>query len=150
MWDGRHFVAIYYGGVGLAFSMRRASTWEDSGPIRKKGGLCVTQAGQRRSARVLMDVPVVIRGQFPDERTFREETFTVTVSAHGALLMLATTVALGQKIVLVNQLNRDEREGRIAFRGPLHAGLSQVAVEFTQPSPEFWPVSPVPADWKKP
>jgi len=110
----------------------------------------VTQAGQRRSARVLMDVPVVIRGQFPDERTFREETFTVTVSAHGALLMLATTVALGQKIVLVNQLNRDEREGRIAFRGPLHAGLSQVAVEFTQPSPEFWPVSPVPADWKKP
>jgi hypothetical protein len=110
----------------------------------------VTQAGQRRSARVLMDVPVVVRGQFPDQKGFREETFTVTVSAHGALLMLATTVRVGQQIVVINQLNQDEREGRIAFCGPLHAGLSQVAVEFTQPSPEFWPVSLVPADWKKP
>jgi hypothetical protein len=97
-----------------------------------------------------MDVPVVIHGESADYGAFREETFTVTVSAHGALLMLASDVVLGQKIVLINPLNRDEREGRIAYRGPLHAGLSQVAVEFTQPSPEFWPVSPVPADWSKP
>jgi hypothetical protein len=110
----------------------------------------VAQAGQRRSARVLMDVPVVIRGESADQRAFREETFTVTVSAHGALLMLASDVVLGQKIVVINPLNRDEREGRIAYRGPLHAGLSQVAVEFTQPTPEFWPVSPAPADWSKP
>ncbi len=109
----------------------------------------MAQAGQRRSARVLMDVPIVIRGESADQQSFRAETFTVTVSAHGALLMLATSVALGQKIVVVNQINRDEREGRVAYRGPLHAGLSQVAVEFTQPSPEFWPVSFVPADWKK-
>ena len=107
------------------------------------------QAGQRRSARVLLDVPVVIRGESADQRAFREETFTVTVSAHGALLMLAPNVVLGQSIVVVNALNRDEREGKVAYRGPLHAGLSQVAVEFTQPSPEFWPVNPVPLDWKK-
>jgi hypothetical protein len=97
-----------------------------------------------------MDVPVVIRGESADQKTFREETFTVTVSAHGALLMLASDVVLGQKIVVINPLNRDEREGRIAYRGPIHAGLSQVAVEFTQPSPEFWPINPAPADWKKP
>jgi hypothetical protein len=119
----------------------------DSG--RKKGWLLVAQAGQRRSARVLIDVPVVIRGESADQQAFREETFTVTVSAHGALLMLATNVVLGQQIVVINQLNRDEREGRVAYRGPLHAGLSQVAVEFTQPSPEFWPVSPAPVDWNK-
>ncbi len=96
-----------------------------------------------------MDVPIVIRGESADRQTFREETFTVTVSAHGALLMLASDVVLGQKIVVINPLNKDEREGRIAYRGPLHAGLSQVAVEFTQPSPEFWPVSVAPLDWKK-
>jgi len=110
----------------------------------------VAQAGQRRSARVLMDVPVVIRGESANHRIFREETFTVTVSAHGALLMLASDVVLGQKIVVINSLNRDEREGRVAYRGPIHAGLSQVAVEFTQPSPEFWPVSLAPPDWNKP
>ena len=109
----------------------------------------MAQAGQRRSARVLMDVPIVVRGQSTNQQAFREETFTVTVSAHGALLMLASDVVLGQKIVVINPLNKDEREGRIAYRGPLHAGLSQVAVEFTQPSPEFWPLSAPPADWNK-
>jgi hypothetical protein len=109
----------------------------------------VTQAGQRRSARVLMDVPIVIRGESANQQAFREETFTVTVSAHGALLMVASEVVLGQKIIVINPLNKDEREARIAYRGPLHAGLSQVAVEFTQPSPEFWPLSVAPPDWNK-
>jgi hypothetical protein len=109
----------------------------------------LAQVGQRRSARVLMDVPVVICGQSGDRTDFREETFTVTVSAHGALLMLAANVSLGQKIVLINPSNSDQREGRVAYRGAIHAGLCQVAVEFSQPSPEFWPVSPAPPDWQR-
>ncbi len=96
-----------------------------------------------------MDVPVVVCGQLGGQQAFREETFTVTVSAHGALLMMATDVSLGQKIMVVNPFNRDQLEGRIAYQGPRHAGLSQVAVEFAQPSPEFWPISPVPPDWKR-
>ena len=96
-----------------------------------------------------MDVPVVICGQSHDRQPFREETFTVTVSAHGALVMLAANVALGQKIVMINPSSNDEREGRIAYRGPIHAGLCQVAVEFNKPSPEFWPVSPAPPDWRR-
>jgi hypothetical protein len=109
----------------------------------------MAQAGQRRSARVLMDVPVVVCGESGDRIAFREETFTVTVSAHGALLMMSTSVSLGQKIVVINPFSRDEREGRIAYRGPLHAGLSQVAIEFCKPSPDFWPIDPAPADWNK-
>jgi len=110
----------------------------------------VVQVGQRRSARVLMDVPVIICGKSRDQRPFREETFTVTVSAHGALLMLAANVSLGERIRLINPSNSDERECKIAYCGPIHAGLSQVAVEFSNPSPEFWPVNPAPADWKMP
>ena len=99
---------------------------------------------------MLLDVPVVICGQSGDQQTFREETFTVTVSAHGALLMLAENVKLGQMITLINLSNSAQREGRVAYRGPTHAGLSQVAVEFSRPAPEFWPISPAPPDWKKP
>jgi hypothetical protein len=95
-----------------------------------------------------MDVPVVVCGESGDRTSFREETFTVTVSAHGALLMMSTAVSLGQKIVVINPSNHNEREGRIAFRGPRHAGLSQVAIEFSKPSPEFWPIDPAPADWR--
>jgi hypothetical protein len=55
----------------------------------------MARLGQRRSERVLLDVPVVVRGESIDQIAFEEETFTVTVNAHGALLMLASPVGLG-------------------------------------------------------
>jgi hypothetical protein len=102
----------------------------------------------RRSERVLIDVPLMISGKSADHETFREETFTVTVSAHGALVMLAAKVAVGQRLLLMNPANWDEREGRVAYMSKVHGGLAQVAVEFARPSPEFWPVSSPPASWK--
>jgi len=106
------------------------------------------QSAQRRSERVLMDLPIVVSGEFPDHRAFQEETFTVTVSAHGALMMLATEVKLGQRLVVTNPANADKREAQVAYLGSSYAGLSQEAVEFSRPSPEFWPVSSPPPDWK--
>jgi PilZ domain len=102
---------------------------------------------QRRSERVLLDIPVVVRGD-AGSRAFQEETFTVTVSAHGALLMLEADVSLGQKLVVMNPKNWDELEARVAYKGPVHAGLAQVAVEFTRPAPDFWQMSSPPANWK--
>jgi hypothetical protein len=107
----------------------------------------VTQTGQRRSERVILDVPLVIEGVSADERPFREETFTLTVSAHGALIMLEHKVMLGQKVILMNPKNWDEREGRVAYVGPDRAGLSPVGVEFAQPSPGFWSLSSPPLNW---
>jgi hypothetical protein len=115
-----------------------------------RGSSMAGHTGQRRSERILLDVPVVICGEAADHPTFREETFTVTVSAHGALVMLATKVTLGQRLIVMNPQNWDEREGRVSYLGPDRAGLAQVAVEFMQPAPEFWPVTTPPADWKLP
>jgi hypothetical protein len=106
------------------------------------------QTGQRRSERVLMDLPIIVSGESTDHGTFLEETFTVTVSAHGALMMLATQVAIGQKLLLTNPANHGQREARVAYLGHPHAGLSQVGVEFARPSPEFWPINSPPQDWK--
>jgi hypothetical protein len=107
----------------------------------------MVQTGIRRSERVLLDVPVVILGDSSDRRQFREETFTVLVSAHGALLMLEAKVALGQKVVVMNPKNWDEREVKVAFVGPDRAGLAQVAIEFADPAPEFWSLETPPANW---
>jgi len=107
----------------------------------------LSQAGQRRSERIFMDLPILVSGESADHRAFLEETFTVTVSAHGALMMLATKVALGQKLMLTNPANQGRREVRVAYLGPPHAGLSQVAVEFARPAPDFWPVNSAPRDW---
>jgi hypothetical protein len=106
----------------------------------------MTQAENRRSERVLIDVQVVVGGESADHLAFREETFTVTVSAHGALLMLANKVAPGQPVTLMNH-NRVQRAGRVAYAGALHAGLAQVAIEFDKPSPEFWPIHIRPSNW---
>lgn len=101
---------------------------------------------QRRSERVLLDIPVVVRGE-SGSRTFQEATFTVTVNAHGALLMLEANVSLGQKLVVMNPKNWDEREAHVAYKGTVHAGLAQVAVEFSKPSPEFWQMDSPPENW---
>jgi len=106
------------------------------------------QTAQRRSQRVLIDLPIIVSGESSDHRSFLEETFTVTISAHGALMMLATKVTIGQKLILTNPANHGQREARVAYLGHPHAGLSQVAVEFARPAPDFWPLSSPPRDWK--
>ena len=103
--------------------------------------------GHRRSKRIVLDVPLAIRGEAEVKRLFQEKTFTVTVSAHGALVVLERKVGLGQKVVLMNPKNWDEREATITFLGPCDAGLSKVGIQFTQPSPEFWLISSPPSDW---
>lgn len=104
--------------------------------------------GKRRSERVLLDVPVIVRGQ-ADKLPFREETFTLSVSAHGALMLLSSRVELGQKLVLRKAKTADECEATVTFLGPPYAGLSTVGVQFARPSPKFWPVLAPPADWHR-
>ncbi len=99
------------------------------------------QLERRRSPRRLLDVPLIVRGESAEKEPFREETFTISVSAHGALVLLATRVALGQIIVLVKPETQQEQEGRVSRLSSPYGGLAQVAVEFSQPVPEFWPDS---------
>lgn len=106
-----------------------------------------TVIGLRRSERILLDIPVVICGQAEGDGAFREETFTMVVNAHGALIVLETKVSKGQKLLLMNPTNWDEREAKVSFVGPAYAGLSKVGVEFTRPSPEFWPIPSPPSNW---
>jgi PilZ domain len=104
--------------------------------------------GKRRSERVLLDVPLFIEGKAEGTQDFKEETFTLTVSAHGALIVLAAKVTLGQTIRLTNLKNKDQHEATVAFLGPPYAGLSTVGIQFSQPAPEFWALASPPPDWK--
>jgi hypothetical protein len=103
---------------------------------------------ERRSQRITLDVPLVVQGQAEGKRTFREETFTLSANAHGVLLTLKNRVALGQRLLLMNQKNWDECEGQVAYVGLPHAGLTRVGIEFTRPAPEFWSLHSPPADWR--
>jgi len=102
---------------------------------------------QRRSQRLTVDVPLVIRGEASDRKRFQEERFTLIVNAHGALLPLWTKVSLGQKLLLMNPKNWHECQAKVVYVETHSGGLARVGVELDGPVPEFWQVSSPPADW---
>lgn len=101
-------------------------------------------ADRRRSQRLLKFVPLVVRGASAGNKTFWEDTFTVNISTHGALVVLAAKVGVGQKLVLMNPENWQEEDVRVARLGTFDGTRTQVGIEFMQAVPDFWPASATP------
>lgn len=90
----------------------------------------------RRSHRVVLAVAIAVIGN--GEEVFAEDTTTLVVNAHGALITLATRVEMGDTILVRNRDTRDERICKVTYVGPVAGGKTQVAIEFREPAPEFW------------
>jgi hypothetical protein len=69
------------------------------------------------------------------------------VNAHGALIQLALTIAIGQLLGVKNTQTMEERVCRVINLGPDQAGKREVGVEFEVPSPRFWRIAFPPSDW---
>jgi hypothetical protein len=102
---------------------------------------------RRRSERLTLNVPLVIRGEVADRQKFQEERFTLVVNAHGALLPLGTRVSVGQKLLLLNPTNWHECQAKVVYVESTSDGLARVGIELNRPVPELWQVSSPPADW---
>ncbi len=101
----------------------------------------------RRSQRVCLSVPiVVIKGGQGNSQT-PEETRTLIVSAHGALLVLRLPVQAGELLTLKHNKTQEELVCRVVNVGPEQSGKREVAVEFQHPAPRFWRIAFPPADW---
>jgi hypothetical protein len=101
-------------------------------------------AERRRSSRLHIRVALVICGQSPEQQYFQEETSTLSINAHGALVPLATEVTLGQRLLILNPQTWNERAGRVTRLGALAGGRTEVGIEFPEAAPEFWPESAPP------
>lgn len=97
-----------------------------------------TRLERRRSERSPLALPVTVRGVSLDTKPFQEEAFTLSVSAHGALVALANTVTLGQALFLRNPQTQEEVGAWVTRFGNPRGGLAQVGVELVHPDPEFW------------
>jgi hypothetical protein len=110
-----------------------------------------SDATRRRSQRVIITLAITVRvEEAPQEARFEEETNTLVVNSHGALILLAAKVEKGQKLRLINRATREEQVCQVASFGPTAAGKTQVGVEFLKPSPDFWHISFPPEDWVVP
>lgn len=108
------------------------------------------ESRHRRSMRVLLSVPITVAGESADRRKFEEETRTLVVNAHGALIALGMAVANGQKITISNKATQASQECRIVYLGTPQGGKTQMGVEFVNPTPSFWQIDFPPDDWVVP
>ena len=102
---------------------------------------------KRRSQRVLMQVPVRLRGQDAQGASFDEETETLAINAHGALVLLQARVTSGALIQLQHKRTTEEQECQVVFLGPVRGNKAEIGLEFSAPRPQFWRVAFPPEDW---
>jgi hypothetical protein len=135
-------------GMGLMFiavepaQLRTLDTW-----IAESRESSWRAANRRRSQRVLMNVPVRVSGQAVDGAAFEERTHTLSISAHGALIVVAAPAHRGQRFILSNMQTKAALECVVVHLEQLPGEPTQVGVEFMLPNPAFWRVAFPPKDW---
>src|SRR5215472_11261645 len=95
---------------------------------------------RRRSQRVLMQIPIRLRGRDAQGKEFDEETETLAISAHGALVLVSARVTSGSKITMQHKRTQEDQECHVVFLGPVRAGRGEIGLEFSVPRPDFWRV----------
>ena len=103
-------------------------------------------AERRRSHRVYITMPVIIRGKNGD-LPFSEETHTASVSAHGCMVRLAEKVVRAQEVAILNPKTVEELPCTVTFVGQKESGKTEVGLEFIEPSPLFWRMTFPSEDW---
>ena len=106
-----------------------------------------TTANKRRSQRLFLQVKVVLEGKLPNRSALNEETHTIVVNAHGALVETTALLEQGQSVQMLNVRTGEQIECVVKLVTPATAGKFSTAFEFKTPNPDFWRISFPPEDW---
>ena len=106
-----------------------------------------TNAGRRRSQRLFLQVRIVVEGTLPNKSPFSEDTHTIIVNAHGALVEMGTSLDQGQVVTMRNVRTSENIECTVKLVTRSAGGKFSTAFEFTNPNPGFWRISFPPEDW---
>lgn len=101
----------------------------------------------RRSQRACLSVPIEVLKKAAGKNPGAEESRTLVVSAHGALLVLGLPVKAEDLLTLKHSKTGEEVSCRVVNVGPDQSGKREVGVEFEYPCPRFWRIAFPPADW---
>ena len=82
----------------------------------------------------------IARGTAPRTEPFEEQTVTMIVFPHGAVLRMATLVNVSQMLVLTNLRTKQDSICRVLKVRPNANQGSYVEVEFTHRQPGYWGV----------
>jgi hypothetical protein len=101
---------------------------------------------KRRSRRVQIAMPVIIRGERGSE-PFEEKGLTAAVNAYGCMLRLSATLERGEQVTIINTVTLDEQLCTVTFLGQSDGAKAEVGLEFPTPCPQFWRMYFPPDDW---
>jgi hypothetical protein len=102
---------------------------------------------KRRSQRVRLSIRVLVSGIRLSGHAFSEEVHTIVINAHGALIVAAEPLHVGQLLTVRHLISKEEQMCRVIQIETGETGNPEVAIEFLQPAPRFWRVSFPPDDW---
>ena len=97
----------------------------------------LTSEERRRAQRVLLRVPVRLTVAGKKQAI---EGATHTVSATGALVVLAEPLQQGTKLTLENATTQKKVEAHVVRPPQFNPDGSLVPIEFSSPAPNFWNV----------
>ena len=104
---------------------------------------------RRRTARATVCMNVLVYGEAGTGEKFTFWTHTVSVSAHGGVLLLEVPLRVGQKIQVMNEFNNRKARARIVSVRDLRENQAQAAFEFIESGEKFWSMT-FPASGAKP
>jgi hypothetical protein len=95
----------------------------------------------------MVKVSVMVLTEEAGKESISEETRTVIVNAHGAMILLGLKVSIGQLLTLRNSRTGEEVACRVVYVSPHESEKRQVGVDFMKPCPRFWRIAFPPPDW---
>ena len=93
---------------------------------------------RRRTARAVMCINVLLYGETEAGEKFKYWTRSVSVSAHGGVLLLETQLGLGQVFQLVNEFSGRKAAAKIVALRSSRDGQVSASFEFTEGGEKFW------------
>jgi hypothetical protein len=94
-------------------------------------------------------MPVEVVGQSVNGKTFRQETRTTVVNAHGAQLILGMTIEIQPAILLINKKTGAKAQCRVVYQKRVESEKSELGIEFLEPQHRFWGIAFPPEDWSR-
>jgi len=96
---------------------------------------------QRQGARVVMRVPVEVRGTAVDGNPLEESTHTGVVGVLGAMIWTSRMLRVGTEVELTNRFSQQTAKFRVAWVKDQQDGeLWETGVESLEPLDDFWGV----------
>jgi len=93
----------------------------------------------RRGERVLIRLPVRIRGVSPEGSKVEETAEAFVVSRYGALLCTSTLLQINSPLTVTNGFSREAESFRVVFVGEKQPdGRWEIGIEAVNPRADFW------------